>query len=172
MNIFLIGSSGTGKTPIATKIANYLGIKHVKASEYFRLGFSGEFDSRDYFNQKITEYSKHELSKNPRVNIEYLQDKINIPCVIESIRNPIEFTNLFDFKNDLVIYLNYSENKLLKTGFEKGIQLIENVCLWSIENKIMKEEQFVKVNFSQFFGENSLEFQIDQILKEINYGSL
>ena len=39
MNLFIIGPSGTGKTPVAKYVADNLGFQLVKSSQYFREGF-------------------------------------------------------------------------------------------------------------------------------------
>jgi len=163
MNIFIIGQSGTGKTPIAKLIAKEKGMNHIKGSEYFRKAFKTAYKDRNKFIKEITLFSKKELSKDPYININYLKDKLG-NAVVEGIRNPIDFTNLVCFKKDKIIYLEFTKNTLLRTDFEKGLDIIEDTCNWAIDSEIMKKEQFIKISFSCFYGEDSLEEKIKEIL--------
>ena len=163
MNIFVIGQSGTGKTPIAEKIAKEKNMNHIKGSEYFRESFQEQYEDRNEFTYQITQFSKNELKKNPYVNINYLKDKMN-NAVVEGLRNPIDFTNLFKFGEDKVIYLDYQNNPLNKTDFEDGLNIIENLLNWSINTGIIKKEDFIKISFDDFFGKNSLEEQVEELL--------
>lgn len=164
MNIFVIGQSGTGKTPISKLIAEKKGMNHIKGSEYFREAFKGSSEDRNDFINLITLFSKKELSKDPYVNIKYLKKKIGTNDVIEGIRNPVDFSNLFKFGEDEVIYLDYKNNPLIKTDLEDGLDVIESLIKWAINTKLMKENQFKKITFSSFFEEDNLEEKIQEYI--------
>lgn len=164
MKIFVIGQSGTGKTPIAAKISEALSFNHVKASEYFRKTFTGHSDDRNEFTKMITEYSAHVLKENPYVNIDYLKDKLQGNCVVEGVRNPIDFSNLFEFGKDKIIFLEYRNNPILKTDFENGLDIIESIMSWAQQQGIVSENDFIRIQFDQFFGPGSLEEQIEEFL--------
>jgi len=170
MNIFIIGSSGTGKTPIAKKISEALNMKTVKASEYFRIKFNDAkipFKNRDDFISKITKFSQQILKDDYNININYIKNQMSVSCVIEGIRNPIDFTNIFNFNNDIVIKLNYTKNNLKITEFEDGIDIIGRVCEWAIINKIMPSENMKDFTYDEFFGVNSLEEQVKKFIKDM-----
>lgn len=162
MNVFLIGTSNTGKTPIALKFIE-LGYQHIKASEYFRNSFVSEISDRNEFTKAISEFSMTELKKNYLVNVDYIQPKLNIPSVIEGVRNPIDFCGLFK-PGDKVIYLENLHNSIEKTVFEKGLDVIESYLKWMIEIGLVEENDFIKISFSSFFGKGSLEEQIEEVL--------
>jgi len=163
MNIFILGVSGSGKTPIAKLISSKKNMNHISASEYFRKKFNKEFNDRNVFIKEITEFSKNELSKDPYLNIKYLKERLD-NCVIEGIRNPIDFSNLFNLKEDKVIFLNYKNNRLKKTNFENGLDIINNIIKWSIINNLMENKNFIYIEFECFFGKNSLEEKIKELL--------
>lgn len=157
MNIFIIGSSGTGKSPVAAKLAN-LGYKHIKASQYFREAFGKDQNSmdRNQFIREITEFSKAILEKDPLINVRYIKGNLDKLNVIEGVRNPIDFFNLYEPNSDKVIYLNYLNNELIKTDFESGIDIILS--------KVNKDN-LITYEFKDFWGQNSLEEQLQKDIK-------
>ena len=141
-------------------------MNYVKASTYFRSTYKSNESDRNKFIQGITKYSQTELSKNYRVNIDFLSPLNN--SVIEGIRNPIDFSNLFNFNKDIAIFLD-TQNELLNTSFENGIDCIQSLLKWSVSQNITPSEHIISYSFSSFYGkENSLE----NIIKELSNGAL
>jgi hypothetical protein len=165
INIFVIGQSGTGKSPIANRISEAKELQLIKASEYFIESFKGYSEDRNEFIRLISQFSAEKLSEDPYVNINYIKEKIyNKPFVIEGIRNPIDFTNLFKFGKDKVIFLNYIDNKLSKSNFESGLDIILSIINWSKNIGIMSNEDFIQIDFNTFFGKDSLEEKINSLI--------
>ncbi len=170
MKIFIIGISGTGKTPVATKIAAALNLTHIGASEYFRANFKKQnSEDRNSFITEITDYSLSELQKDLFVNAKYLKEKTNgLDCVIEGIRSPIDFQELYDPSNDTVIFLDYNnyedEYKIKKTNFEIGINVIKDYIKWLKINKLINGKKIHYWKYSEFFGKDSLETKIEEFL--------
>ena len=166
MNVFIIGQSGTGKSPIANKIAQAKDLQLIKASEYFRKSFKGHSEDRNEFIKLISQFSAEKLSEDPYVNVRYIQNKMNSkPFVIEGVRNPIDFTSLFKFGRDKVIFLNYEENSLDKSNFESGLDVILSLLTWSVNMGIMSNKDFIQIDFNLFFGKDSLEEKIDSVIR-------
>lgn len=166
MNIFILGQSGTGKSPIANKVSIAKNLELIKASEYFRESFKSTSDDRNEFIKLITQFSAEKLSEDPYVNVKYIQNKMNSkPFVIEGVRNPIDFTSLFTFGKDKVIFLNYLDNPLEKSNIEEGLDVILSLLNWTINMGIMSDKDFIKINFNEFFGKDSLEEKINLVIE-------
>ena len=163
MNVFIIGTSCTGKTPFAKKISKRLNLKHISASEYFRTSFNEKGSGKDFI-ESITEYSKKKLQKNYRVNIDYIGSVEN--SVVEGIRNPIDFSNLFNFNKDKVVFLEYENQECGKTAFENGIEIIKEICLWSTDMGILPKENIKVYSYNNFYGKDSLEEKIEEFLND------
>ncbi len=172
MKIFIIGISGTGKTPVAAKISANLGIEHIGASEYFRNKFKKQnSEDRNNFIEEITSFSLNELQKDLFINANYLKEKVNnIDCVIEGIRSPIDFQFLYKPGEDIVIFLDYNDScedyRIKKTTFETGINIIKDYLKWLVNNKLILKEKIHYWKYSDFYGDNSLESKIEEFLND------
>lgn len=154
MNVFIIGTSRTGKSTLS-EIFFDSGYNVIKASEYFRKSFKyteDYFKDSNEFIHAITEFSKKELQKNPYVNIDYIKNNFSFldKNVIEGIRNPIDFSSLFNASEDIVIILKKVGGNISSTDFEEGIDIIENYMKWGINNLIIKPCQLEVIEFSSY----------------------
>jgi cytidylate kinase len=114
VKVFVIGASGVGKTPMATHLAARCGLAHVRASAWARAGFPGtapaptaSLEERAAFVEAITAWSTAELARDPWVSIDHLAvtADLSAPCVVEGVRNPLDFIHLYDPRGDVVIWL-------------------------------------------------------------------
>ena len=156
MNLFIIGPSGTGKTPVAKYVADNLGFQLVKSSQYFREGFQKnlkDYETRGAFVNAITEYSLGELKKDPMCNINYINNHYDMSkdCVIEGIRNPNDFMAFFNPKTDYVLELYYVYTDIIPSKIESGISVIRDIIQWNIAQGIMDKKQYYEFNFEYFW---------------------
>jgi cytidylate kinase len=171
-NIFIIGASGIGKTPLAEELAKQLKRKQISASEWVKQLFkpSSENLSREEYIKEITTYSKKRLKEEPFSCINYIEETypdffISGNYIIDGIRNPFDFNNLFDPKTDYVVYLN-STLKSPKNRFEAGIILIYHQVNWLEENGIMPyNNSFQKTINTDRFDLETVAFQIKKYFK-------
>lgn len=154
MKIFILGMSQSGKSTLTNKLCNKYNFKHIQSSIMVRNTF--KFTEKDYHNKQdfidaITQYSIELNRKTPNAVSDYIKDNYNLNnVIIEGIRNPNNFFQLFDIKKDKVIYLNYLNNKIEKTSFEKGLDVILNYLDWNLEMGILKESSFQKIEFNSY----------------------
>lgn len=141
MKVFVIGASGAGKTPMATHLAARCGLAHVRASAWARAGFPGMAPSpsasreeRAAFVEAITAWSTAELARDPWVSIDHLAVTADLtaPCVVEGVRNPLDFVHLFDPRCDVVIWLTAAAAPA-PTAFEGGLAVIDAYLAWQVE---------------------------------------
>lgn len=144
-NIFVIGPSKTGKTPLADRLAASLGFARVSGSEWVRTQFKPGPDPSTFLAD-ITAYSQQELQRNPDVCVDFIFQKYNLVgkggFVIEGLRNPRDFMLLFRPERDLVLFLDYYNNPVTPTDFEeKGIRLISSTVSWMVTNKLLDSKR-------------------------------
>lgn len=129
-NVFIIGSTGTGKTTLGNFLIKKFHYKRVQLSAYLKQQFprhEGEL-SLDY-TQRITNQSKEFLREDP----DFFADRArsasdnNGGNIFDGVRNPRDFCRLFDPKRDVVINI-ISQNKPMTLFEERGIAAILAVC--------------------------------------------
>jgi hypothetical protein len=128
MKIFVLGSSGVGKTPFARHIAEAFGVPHISASAWVRELFPAQPPAdRAAFVEAITRFATAHLRARPDACVTYLRSHHDLerPCVIEGVRNPYDFIHLFDPREDRVVFLTFTGDHLSRTLFERGLEVIE-----------------------------------------------
>ena len=153
MKIYVIGSSKSGKTPFASKIAEVLGWSLVCASEWFRKTFLQQGPSdRQAFTDAITAFTIQTLREDPDLNLRYLSSRHDLsrPCVVEGFRNPRDFIRLFDYRQDRVVFLRCEETDLRETDFEGGIQVMRSYLRYLLDCGLLREEQMVQIEMARF----------------------
>lgn len=163
VKIFVMGSSGTGKTPFATHVAARLHIPHVRASEWVRRLFRDPGNmTRDEHIAAMTKFSTETLAQDPDACIRFLRDQTKQPCVIEGVRNPRDFIALFDPRKDVAVFLSKANHTVQRTEFETGLDVIRDYVAWSAKNGLSRPA--IEHHFECFFrkdGSPSLDDAID-----------
>lgn len=143
-NIFVIGMSRVGKTPLADQLAEPINFIRISASEWIRDGFV----PKDPANAlaEITQASMERLQENPDVCVDFIVSKYDVVkrggFVIEGIRNPRDFALLFRPERDLVMFLSFPTNTMQPTEFEKqGTAVIRSMVDWMINSKLLDGER-------------------------------
>jgi GTPase SAR1 family protein len=152
VKIFILGTSQSGKTTLAKAICQQLPLQHVSASTWIRKHFHENTQDKQTLIASMTAFATQKLKLNPFACIEELQKKydLNQPSVIEGIRNPFDFANLFDPNTDRVIRITYKNNKLQPTEFEKGLEVVDDLLTWMINNQMMTDTQVLNLDFEHF----------------------
>lgn len=144
-NVFLIGATKTGKTTLARRLAEDLGLTHVSASAWLRgrpdvpapVADDAPMRERVAFTEAITRRARAELSRDPDVCVDFLRQAHpsldDGGFVVEGIRNPRDFLLLFRPERDLVLYLDFAANPHPPTTFERdGIAVIHALTTWLV----------------------------------------
>ncbi len=155
MKVFIIGATKSGKTTLAEKLSKKYDFKHIKASALIRDIFTkneSDFKSKQEFTEAITKFSIDVNRKDPYIISRYLRTSNNLDqnCIIEGIRNPNDFFELFDIANDKVILLKHENNDLKETEFEKGIEVIKDYLLWNLRVEIIHPKRFHEIRFEDY----------------------
>jgi hypothetical protein len=138
VKIFVLGRSGSGKTPMARRLAEALGLEHAPASAWVRARFptpspapDASGAERQAFVDAITRFAVAELRRDPWVSLDHLVERHRLDgCVIEGMRNPLDFVHAFDPRHDAVVWLEHTRAALAPTAFESGLDVIDGYLAW------------------------------------------
>lgn len=147
MKLFVLGRSGTGKTPVAKQAAAALHVPHVGASEWVRRMFPSLPEGtppqeRQKQIEQMTRFSLDELKRDPASCLAFLERHHDLtrPCVVEGMRNPFDFVRTFDPRQDIVVMLERKSSPLDKTGFEGGLDVVRAYLAWSVDNGLVDDD--------------------------------
>lgn len=164
-NIFILGMSKIGKTPLADSLAKRFDMQHVGASEWVRKRFVPT--NPDTILADITKFSCEELTRDPDVCVDYIKHTSNWRqggCVIEGIRNPRDFALLFRPECDVVITVYFEKNPLAPTEFEKqGFAAIRSFVDWHIQMEIFDARRDIAFRLDALYGQAGPCSNVDEI---------
>lgn len=154
MKMFVLGRSGTGKTPLAKQTAAALHVPHIGASEWVRRMFpalppEAPAAQRQQQIEQMTRFSLDELRRDPSSCLAYLErhHDLDHPCVIEGMRNPFDFVRTFDPRHDLVVLLERRGSPLEATGFEAGLDVIRDYLRWLTDNGLLDDDNVLALDY-------------------------
>ena len=139
MNIFIVGYSQSGKSTFAKQFKKF---KHISASGWTnRFGFDKTDPS---YRRKVTEASTIALKENPDECIVYIKEALKSSgnAIIEGMRNPRDFFNIFNPTSDVVIFLK-PEDVNISNQFDMGVNLIRDSVAWMANCGIIGTNQFM-----------------------------
>jgi len=160
MKIILIGVPKSGRTIVANALCkdgkfNYIdAVSELKSS--CKQELSDTIESYDEkYHRSITETLirwSRSISNYVLYIISYYNNK---NYVIDGIFSPKDFIDLFDYNNDIVVFLNRIENDSDHKDYENiGVSVIRDYCFWLSSANLLKKEQWLEYNF-KIPGEDS-----------------
>lgn len=155
-NVFVVGYSKVGKTPLARRIAERLNLTHVPGSEWVKARYApsdaASKDTQTYIDE-ITALSMQCLAENPDACVSFIRAKYDVAeggLVIEGLRNPRDFTMLYRPDVDIVIFLNYTNVKAATLFERDGIDAITENVRWMETQGIARRNRNADVEIDTF----------------------
>jgi hypothetical protein len=144
MNIFVLGQSGSGKTPLSKLIGSKLGIPVISAGDW-AVPVTPKAASKQDVIDETTKIAVANTRLDPNGCISYVKAKLSGPSIIEGIKNPRDFSSLFDPAQDLVVFLNRDNTPYRASVYEAGILVIDSYVNWLAGTGLLDKEK--RVNF-------------------------
>ena len=155
MKIFIIGLPKSGRTTVAKSIVEERGYHYIDAVSWVRSTFRapkpGEHPHQ--FEDEYQQYLSVRTVVNPQFVIDFVNEMIEIgdkekSSVIDGISSPRDFITLFDFKQDIVIFLNRSDNDTDYKDHENiGTSVIRDYCFWMSAAGLITKQRWLEYNF-------------------------
>lgn len=145
MNIFIIGFGNSGRTTIAKALASHLDYKYVdSAINIFRTKLPNE--DKESYEELIDSCMTNLLNLNPNIVVDQLKNTKN--SIIDNIQSPYDMINLFNSKEDYIIFCNRTDNEV--AFFDKakiGTSLIKDYCYWLSAMNLLDKERWLEINY-------------------------
>jgi hypothetical protein len=160
MKIFIIGLPGSEHSKIAKALSNNINYLYFNVESWFKNDFINpleEFISREEYNETLLDklslepdYVSHNISKIINTGGSPLGD-----WVIDGISTPRNLIQLFDYRKDIIIFLNRIDNETDLEDFEKiGISVMRDYCFWLSSAGFLSKEKWLEYNY-KIPGEDS-----------------
>lgn len=156
MKIFIIGGTNSGKSTFAKKLENYL---EESNEDFYTIESSSILMKRDdvpSFTREtrtkvLTKFTNSLLKSDvgivgKEIKKELLKNKSKIQIIV-GVRNPYDFTLLFNPKSDMV----FTTDSKMKNEFENsGIKSIKSYLKFLSKSNLLKHKVFEKGSFKFF----------------------
>ena len=156
MNIFIIGKSTHGKTPLIQHLdGNIISASAWIKNKEEKYKFSAITD-RDEYIKYISECSVDELKINDLQPTEHiksnLKDGINI---IDGLRNIKDFIILHNH-DDKVVFVNNTIKNDFEFSMDKGVDIIKQYCCWLTDIGLKKSQNVINIEYNNKFSEDDI----------------
>lgn len=162
MKIFIIGLPRSGRSTVAKAIAEEHGYHYIDAMSWVRSTFRGPHPG-EHPQQHEDEYQQYltiRTTVNPWFVVDHISEMMKVGrdksvFVIDGISSPRDFITLFDFKQDVVIFLNRSDNDTDYRDHENiSTSVIRDYCFWMSAAGLITKQRWLEYNF-RIPGEDS-----------------
>lgn len=163
MKIFIVGLPKSGRTTISQALCEAHNWGYVDAMSWVRSTFR-EPKADEHPHQYEDEYQQY-LTKRMQVNPWFVSDNIyemmkvkegeDAVFVIDGISSPKDFATLFDYRQDVIVFLNRTDNDHEHRDHENiGVSVIRDYCYWMSAAGLLNKQRWLEYNF-KIPGENS-----------------
>jgi adenylate kinase family enzyme len=162
MKIFIIGLPRSGRTTVAKAIAEAHGYQYIDAMSWVRSAFR-EIHKGEHPHQYEDEYQQYltkRMSINPWFVTDYVYEMMKVKegsaasgdpdtvFVIDGIQSPRDFVTMFDYRQDVVVFLNRTDNEHEFRDHENiGASAIRDYCFWMSSASLINKQRWLEYNF-------------------------
>lgn len=160
MNIYVIGMPGSGRSTISKAICNGGDYKYIDATAWIKSKFRDK-NMGEHQNQYLDDYHQwlsDQIKSDPSIFIDKIYKdmtnewesdrKENINFIIDGLYNPKDFSHLFNYNKDIVIFLNRTDNETEYKDYENiGVSVIRDYCYWMSAAGFITKQHWLEYNF-------------------------
>jgi adenylate kinase family enzyme len=159
MKIFLIGMPQSGRTTVAKALCQTENYIHVESLSWIRETFREIKPSErpQQYEDEFHNWFTNRLKINPKLITEqisntidaYGKDDNDYIFVIDGLQSPRDFSELFDYNKDMVIFLNRTANQADFKDYQNvGVSVMRDYCFWLSSADLLPKERWLEYNFS------------------------
>lgn len=163
MKIFIVGLPRSGRTTVAKAIVEAHGFEYIDAMSWVRSTFRGPNPGEHphQYEDEYQQYLTKRMSINPWFVTDYIYEMMkvrgdeNTVYVIDGIQSPRDFIAMFDFRQDIIVFLNRTDNDHEFRDHENiGTSVIRDYCFWMSSAGLITKQRWLEYNF-RIPGEDS-----------------
>lgn len=154
MKIFVVGLPKSCRTSVSKAIAEAYGFGYIDAMSWVRSTFRNQKEDEhpQQYEDDYQQYLTKRMLVNPNFVINHVSDMMQIHqhhnFVIDGVASPQDFANLFDFRQDIVVFLNRTDNESDHRDHESiGVSVIRDYCFWMSAAGVLPKERWLEYNF-------------------------
>lgn len=154
MKLFIIGLPKSGRTTVAKKLADSIEYDYVQYAEQISSSFRsrGEGEHIQQYLEQYHIYLTSQFRLDPSRCIKEVNDKINKSKyknqIIDGVFSPRDFAHLFDYNEDIVIFLNRTDNEIeYRDSDNIGVSVIRDYCFWMSSSGLIDKSNWIEYNF-------------------------
>lgn len=160
MKIFIIGMPQSGRTTVAKALCEHPDYRYIDASSWVRHTFREPHPNEppQQYSDEYQEWFVNRLKLNPKIISENVYDAIDAygqhaedayHFVIENLFSPKDFTSLFDYNKDVVVFLNRTNNTAEYKDYENiGVSVMRDYCFWLSSAELLPRDRWFEYNFA------------------------
>lgn len=161
MKVFIIGTPKSGRSTLAKSICQELNFKYIDASNWIKSTFRPQ-NEKELIQQYQDKYYQHlsDLMKsNPNICYKYVIDSIeafgeNNSFVIDGIFSPQDLAKLFDFNQDVIVFMNRTDNDYeYKESDNIAVSVMRDLCFWLSSANLLAKSRWIEFNFKMSGGD-------------------
>lgn len=157
MNIFLIGLPKSGRTTMAKAITESGTHKYIDAASWVKATFR-ERQPKEPLQQYLDEYYSY-LAKRLNANPYFVMDNVydlmksyeeeKLPFIVDGLFSPKDFVHLFDYRADVVVFLNRTDNEGEHHRDQDaiGVSCIRDYCFYLASANLLPRNRWLEYNF-------------------------
>lgn len=156
MKIFIVGLPKSGRTTVSKAVAEARGFEYIDAMSWVRSTFrkSKEDEHPQQYEDEYQQYLTKRMMVNPWFVSDHVQEMMKVSSkdkatfIIDGIASPKDFTNLFDYRQDIVVFLNRTDHDPEYRDHESiGVSVIRDYCFWMSAAGVLSRDRWLEYNF-------------------------
>ena len=157
MKIFIVGLPKSGRTTVAKALVEAHGFAYIDAMSWVRSIFrkpeAGEHPHQ--YEDEYQQYLTKRMMVNPLFITDHVQEMMKVidphldsTFVIDGVSSPKDFTTLFDYREDIIVFLNRTDNENEYRDHENiGASVIRDYCFWMSSAGLLNKNRWLEYNF-------------------------
>lgn len=155
MNIFIIGAPQSCKTTVAKSLCQDNKFEYIDSSSWIKATFRPQKEQEhiQHYEEEYHHYLINRLKIDPNLGNKNISATMasysySYNFVIDGIITPKDFVHLFNYNNDVVVFLNRINNDAEFRDYENiSVSVIRDYCFWLASIGLLEKKKWIEYNF-------------------------